>query len=148
MIIQRINRTNPEKVFIVCRNDTSAAIPKGFPCDFVVDGTRDGIDVTDTNTGNAALSTLLAGLCDSALAASQYGLVQCYGIRTDAPLYRHTTTSYALGDALVLYTASSMLSRVAAGAISAYLPGIVCGKTVATSNATSSSTSTVFLRLM
>jgi len=148
MIIQRINRTNPEKVFVVCRNDTSTAIPKGYPADFVFDGTRDGLDITDVNTGNAALSTLLVGLCDKEIAASAYGLVQCYGVNTSAPLYRHTTTAYAIGDALVLMTASSILSRVAAGAVSAWLPGMVCGGVVATSAATSSSTGTVFLRLM
>jgi len=148
MIIQRVNRTNPEKAFIVCRNDTAVTIGKGYPADFVFDGTRDGLDLTDTNTGTAAKTTLLAGLCDSAIAASQYGLVQCYGVRTDAPVFQ-TDTAYAIGDALVLMTASSIMSRVGAGAVSAYLPGIVCGAVVATSSAAAINTGgVVFLRLM
>jgi hypothetical protein len=152
MIIQRINRTNPEKVFIVVQNGSASSIGKGYPVVYEYDGTSDGLSVTDVNTGAAAKNHLVAGLLDATLAAGAYGLAQCYGVRTDAPFPRHgiaTNSNQVVGDAMVLFTASSILSAAAAGAVSAYLPGIVCGQTLASSGtSTLTSTGTVFLRLM
>jgi len=152
MIIQRINRSNPEKVFIVCRNDSAASIAAGYPAVFKFDATRDGLDIEDCKTGTAVKNHLLAGLVDQAIAVSSYGLVQCYGVRTDAVIAKSgtaTNKNAAIGDALVLYTAASVLSGVAAGAVSAYFAGIVMGETMASSSASGgTTTATVFLRLM
>lgn len=151
MLIQRINRTNPEKVFIITRNDTSSAFTKGAPINYKFDGTRDGLDVEDVGTGAAAKNHLLAGLADSAIAASAYGLVQCYGVRTDAVILKcgtATNKNAAIGDAMVLMTASDCLSGVAAGAVTGYFAGMVMGETMASSSAVATTTATVFLRLM
>jgi hypothetical protein len=151
MLIQRLNRTNAEKVFIIARNDSSAAIGKGYPCVFKFDATRDGLDVEDAKTGAAAKNHLIAGLANAEIAASSYGLVQCYGVRTDAPILKcgtATNKNAAIGDALVLHTAASIMSGVAAGAVSAYFAGIVMGETMASSASTATTTATVFLRLM
>ena len=151
MIIQRVNRSNPEKVFVVVRNDSAASIGKGYPVVFIMDGTRDGLDITDAKTGAAAKAHLIAGLLDSALAAGSYGLAQCYGVRTDAPILKcgtATAKNAAIGDALVLHTAASIISGVAAGAVSAWYAGMVMGQTMASSSATATTTATVFLRLM
>ncbi len=89
MIIQRINRTNPEKVFIVGRNDTATAFTQGAPVTFTFDATRDGLDLVAAKAGAAAKAHLVAGLADTAIGVSAYGLVQCYGVRTDADwIYR------------------------------------------------------------
>lgn len=151
MIIQRINRTNPEKVFIVVRNDESAAMTKGTPITFKFDGTRDGLDAQDSKTGAAAKNGLCAGIADSAIAAGAYGLAQCYGIRDDAVILKcgtATDANAAIGDALVLHTAITALSGVAAGAVSAYFPGFVMGETMASSAATATTTATIFIRMM
>lgn len=151
MIIQRINRSNPEKVFVVVRNDTSSAFTKGAPINYKFDGTRDGIDVEDINTGTATKNHLVSGIADSAIAAAEYGLCQCYGVRTDAVILKcgtATNKNAAIGDALVLDTANDALSGVAAGAVTAYLAGFVMGETMASSSATGTTTATVFLRLM
>lgn len=151
MIIQAINRTNPEKVFIVVRNDSGSAIGKGLPLVFKFDGTRDGLDVEDAKTGAAAKNHLIAGMANKQLAAGSYGLAQCYGVRDDAPILKCGSASdanAAIGDVLVLYTAESILSGDAAGAVSAYFAGIVMGETMASSAATATTTATVFLRLM
>jgi hypothetical protein len=151
MIIQRINRTNPEKIFVVVRNDTSSAFTKGAPITFKFDGTRNGLDVEDCKTGDAAKNHLVAGLADTAIAAAEYGLCQCYGVRTDAVILKcgtATNANAAIGDALVLHTAQNALSGVAAGGISAYLPGFVMGETMASSASTATTTATVFLRLV
>ena len=146
MIIQRINRANPEKVFVVVRNDTASAFVKGYPCVYKFDGTRDGLDVEDAKTGAAAKNHLIAGIADAA-----YGLAQCYGVRTDACILKcgtATNKNAAIGDALILHTAASILSGVAAGAVSAWFAGMVMGQTMASSSATATTTATIFLRLM
>jgi hypothetical protein len=151
MQIQGINRTNPEKVFVVVRNDSAAAIGKGYPVVYKFDGTRDGLDVEDVNTGGAAKAHLLAGLLDASLPAGQYGLAQCYGVRTDAVVLKcgtATSKNAAIGDLLAIHSGVSALSGVAAGAVSAFLAGIVFGQTLASSAATATSTAIVFLRLM
>jgi hypothetical protein len=151
MIIQRINRTNPEKAFIVVRNDTSSAFTKGAPITFKFDATRDGLDVEDCKTGAAAKNHLLAGVADSAIAAAAYGLCQCYGVRTDAVILKcgtATNKNAAIGDAMVLDTANNGFSGVAAGAVTAYFAGVAMGETMASSASTATTTATVFLRLM
>ncbi len=151
MIIQRIGRLNPEKVFVVVRNDTASAFTKGAPVNFKFDGTRDGLDVEDINTGAAAKNHLVAGCIVSALAASAFGLAQCYGVRTDVPMLKcgtATAKNAAIGDAMILDTANDGLSGVAAGAVTAWLAAFVMGETLASSSATVTTTGTVFLRLM
>lgn len=151
MIIQALNRTNPEKVFIITRNDTASAFIKGYPCVFKFSGTRDGLDVEDAKTGTAVKNDLIAGINDTALAAGGYGLAQCYGVRDDVAMLKcgtATDKNAAIGDALVLLTASSCFSGVAAGAVSAYNAGVVMGETMASSASVVTTTGTVFLRLM
>lgn len=151
MIIQRINRTNPEKVFVVVRNDHTATLTKGRPVVYKFDGTRDGLDVEDTVTGTAAKNHLVAGLADKDIAAGDYGLAQCYGVRTDAVILKcgiASSDNGILGDAMVLATAISALSGVATGAISGYFPGFILGETMASSAATATTTATVFIRLV
>ena len=150
MIIQRINRTNPEKAFVVVRNDEAAALTKGELSAFKFDATRDGLDVEEANA--AANAHLIAGVNDSAIAASGYGLVQCYGVRTDAVIIKSGTTTAknaAVGDALIYDSSITGLSGVAAGAASAYFPGFVMGETMASSSASGgTTTATIFIRLM
>lgn len=150
MLIQTVTN-DPEKVFAVVRNDTSAEVGAGYPLVFKFDGTRDGLDAEDCKTGAAAKNHLIAGICDQALPASNYGLAQCYGVRTDAAMLKAGSKSNknaAIGDILVLHTAQSILSGVAAGAVSGFFAGIVMGETMASSSATVTTTGTVFLRLM
>lgn len=81
MLIPRISRGNPEKIFVVAYNSYSTAaitVGQGVNWDFVTDA--DGVGVTmplarATNAGFAA-----AGVVASAtIAAGDYGLIQVYG---------------------------------------------------------------------
>ena len=150
MIIQRINRTNPEKVFVIVRNDTTA-FTKGAVIVFTFDGTRDGLDTIDSAAGTAVKTTLVAGIADTAIPAASYGLAQCYGVRTDAIMLHSgtaTNANAAIGDEMVMDTTNDGLSGAAAGAVSAYFPGFVMGETMASSATTVTTTGTVFIRLM
>ena len=150
MIIQRVNRTNPEKVFIIVRNDDTV-FTKGQPISFKFDGTRDGLDVEDITSMAAAKQNLAAGIADSAIPAASYGLCQVYGVRTDAVVMSHgsaTNSTGSIGDMMVLHTASDCLSVVSTGAISAFFPGFVLGETVDSSASKGTTTATIFIRMM
>ena len=145
MIIQKVNRVDPEKVFIVVRNDDSVAFVKGGAIGFKFDTDRDGLDaeLADTTTDN----TLIAGIADSAIPAGEYGLVQIYGVRTDAVIWR-TNAAVVVGDALVVTHASVALMRAAAGAASAYLPAFAAGAALASTDGAKTDTTTVLIRCM
>ena len=80
MLFARLNRTDPEKVFIIARNSWSSAdLVNGYlvQWDFTTD--KDGVGVTQqtgmaTNLGNAC-----AGVCVDTITPGQYGLIQVYG---------------------------------------------------------------------
>lgn len=81
MLFQRINRSDPEKIFVVVFNSYStAAITNGqvVNWDFITD--QDGVGVTmplarATNQGLAAAGIVAT----SSIAAGDYGLCQVYG---------------------------------------------------------------------
>jgi len=82
MWIPRINREDPEKVFILVKNGyTTASLTAGqVACYSTVAG--DGKTVTVPATANLAL---IAGVvADPTIAFGAYGLVQCYGYNADA----------------------------------------------------------------
>lgn len=157
MLFQRINRTDAEKVFIILRNDGANAWVAGCPVTLQADGTRDGVDAVKPSDGAAAKTSLLVGVADTATAAADYGLVQCYGLRTDTKVRQcgtATNANAAVGDVMVVSSAGDMFSGTAAGSVqlggAAY--GVVLMATVASSAATSDATAAVskscFLRLM
>ena len=157
MLFQRINRTDAEKVFIILRNDGANAWAKGGPVVLKADGTRDGIDAVKPSDGAAAILSLLAGVADVATPAGDYGLVQCYGLRTDTKVRQcgSVTNSHGTtGDVMVISSAGDMFSGTAAGSVqlggAAY--GVVLMSSVASSAATSDATAAVeracWLRLM
>jgi hypothetical protein len=81
MLLQQLNRSDAEKVFIICRNTSGATIAANIPVYFETDAVTDGNAVSEMVTlGNF----LLAGINDASIADDAYGLVQCYGYRTSA----------------------------------------------------------------
>ena len=83
MIFQRINRSDPEKVFISVKNSYSTAaitVGQAVCFDYVADA--DGVGVTRPAT---ALLGLVAGIVESSsIASDDYGLVQVYGHNANA----------------------------------------------------------------
>lgn len=112
MLIQRINRSDPEKVFIVVKNSYStAAITNGqaVTWDFVTD--QDGVGVTmplarATNQGFG-----VAGIVATAsIAAGDYGLIQTYG-------YHSATRVRTVTSGGVVATPGMPLALNAAGSV-------------------------------
>jgi hypothetical protein len=88
---QRINRTNPEKIFIVAKNTYStASLTNGQAVmwDYVTD--RDGVGVTKPAASTVSCGFAAAGVVAETIAAGAYGLVQVYGYHS-AVLQRATT---------------------------------------------------------
>jgi hypothetical protein len=81
MLFQRINRTDPEKVFIVAYNSWStASLTNGQAVvwDFTTD--IDGVGVTKPGVVGAANDGFAAaGIVAETIAAGSYGLIQVYG---------------------------------------------------------------------
>lgn len=112
MLFQRINRTDPEKVFVAVYNSYSTAAitnGQGVNWDFITDS--DGVGVTiplarATNAGVAAAGVVAT----ASIAAGDYGLVQVYGYHSAVRVRTVTGGSPAIakGRPLVMNVAGSV----------------------------------------
>lgn len=112
MIFQRVNRTDPEKVFIVVYNSYStAAITVGqvVQWDFTTDGDGVGVTRPTARATNAGLATAGA-VASASIAAGSYGLLQIYGYHAALRTRVVTggTPSYAPGRPLIVNVAGSV----------------------------------------
>ncbi|MAH47228.1 hypothetical protein CMI37_15495 [Candidatus Pacearchaeota archaeon] len=96
MILQRINRSDPEKIFIVVKNSYStASLTNGQSViwDWTTDA--DGVGVTlATATENVAAGTDFAGVAVDTIAAGAYGLLQIYGYHSAVRVRSLTSTGH------------------------------------------------------
>lgn len=96
MLFQRVNRSDPEKVFIVAKNSySSASLTNGqwVIWDWTTD--IDGVGVTlATATENVAGGTDVAGCVAETIAAGSYGLIQVYGYHSAARVRSMTSTGH------------------------------------------------------
>lgn len=111
MFFQKINRSDPEKVFIVVKNSYStAAITVGQIVCFDYTTDADGVGVTLPST---ALLPHVAGVVStSSIAAGDYGLLQVYGHNADCLVLG--TTDVAAGDQLIATNAQFYAAKAAA----------------------------------
>ncbi len=82
MQFQRVNNTDPERIFVVVKNSYSTAslsANQWAAWDVVTD--EDGVSVTKTNGANR---TSVAGVAIATIAAGDYGLLQTWGFRNGA----------------------------------------------------------------
>jgi len=109
MFFQRINRSDPEKVFITAKNSYStSAVTAGQAVCWDLTTDIDGVSVTKPTT---ALINVPAGLVEStSIAAGEYGLIQVYGINTNA--YIDGSSGTAGGTALRCVDTKFNLLRV------------------------------------
>lgn len=105
MLLQRVNRTDPEKVFIVVKNSYStASLSNGQAViwDYTTD--CDGVGVTKptavstTHNGHA----VFAGIVAETIAHGDYGLLQTYGYHSAIRMRTKTGGSPAIAKGLPL----------------------------------------------
>ena len=97
MLFQRVNRTDPEKIFIVVKNSYStASLTNGqVACwDYTTDA--DGVGVTKAATTQDGFA--IAGIVAETIAHNAYGLVQVYGYHSAGRV--DGTTGLAAGTSL------------------------------------------------
>lgn len=84
MLLQRINRSDPEKIFIIAKNTYgTASLTNGMAViwDYVTD--QDGVGVTKAGAGTAKHGGApCAGVAAETIAAGSYGMIQVYGVHS------------------------------------------------------------------
>ncbi len=108
MIWQRVNRSDPEKIFIVVQNVAGGTLTAGYSCVWDVSA-PDGVRVTQAVTATLGA---YAGIADADIANNGYGLIQVFGYRSSAYIYSSTGSS-AAGDILIPTDSSYGLSPYA-----------------------------------
>jgi len=121
MLMNRINRTDPEKVFIVVMNSTATAMTNGqaVQWDFATDADGVGVIKPTAGTGRAGhYGTAFAGIAAETIAASDFGLLQVYGFHSAVRVRSGTggKPAIAAGTGLTCINAVFALESYAAAA--------------------------------
>ena len=155
MIFQRLNRTDPEKVFLVARNSEGSTLNADDMCAWEtasasIDGTR--VRQPDTSHGGS-----ITGVVDAAITDGSYGLVQVYGYRSTSRIFQ-TNTSQDTGAFLEASLGAAHLSSYASSLTAAsnttvsisYRPGpfFVLGESIASSAASATISAKLFVRCL
>lgn len=156
--------------FINVKNASAGTIPAGAPVFLALNGTDDGIAVTDAYNAAAAQQGAAVGILTSALNSGQAGEAVVFGVVSNVRYATGTRaassdnwgashTAVAVGDALAVVTVSGVnaLTRNAAGATGTVFPQYIAAGTVAGAASTAASTGSnltkgttlkVFVRLL
>jgi hypothetical protein len=97
MLFQRINRSDAEKIFIVCQNVSGSTMTAGYAAAFDTGSSVDGVRVSQP-TKDAI--NAFAGVADADIANNAYGLIQVYGYRSSIYISSSAGSS-ATGDPLM-----------------------------------------------
>jgi hypothetical protein len=129
MLFQRINRSDPEKVFIVVKNSyLTASLTNGQAVcwDWTTDA--DGVSVSiPTATENVAGGTDFAGVAAETIAHNAYGLIQVYGYHSAAKVRTMTATGHVYHESRGAVAAGT---RLVAGITAAFvLEGVTVAAT-------------------
>lgn len=151
MLFQRINRANPEKVFIVAKNSYStASLSNGQAViwDFATDA--DGVGVTRPSARATNGGIAVAGVAAETIAAGEYGLVQVYGYHSAARTRTATggAPAIAAGRPLVLNAAGSVFCLESVSTASTAVLTFPCGFALAAQASWTTKTIAAFLKCM
>ena len=96
MLIQRINRSDADKVFIIGQNVSGSTMTAGYSVVFDTGASVDGVRVTKASSTDLQA---FAGVVDTDIASNGFGKVQIYGYRSSAYIYSSAGDSVT-GDGL------------------------------------------------
>lgn len=111
MLFQRINRSDPEKVFIVVLNSYStASLSNGQAVQWDYATDQNGVSVTIAAARAASAGAACAGVAAETIAAGSYGLIQVYGYHSAVRVRNITggTPAMAAGSPLAINSAGSV----------------------------------------
>ena len=146
MLFKRISRASAETVFVVAKNVSGSTATAGYHVVWDTGASADGVRVTQATT--AALNAY-AGIADSDIADSAYGLLQVYGYRSSAYIYSSAGSSVA-GTTYDVINAEWGVTPTAASASSATNKafGVMMAAVTASSSSQFHTTAAVFVRAL
>lgn len=155
MIFKRLNRTDPETMFIVVRNSEAATLNKDATCAWETNSASvDGVRVRQPDTSHEGS---VVGIIDADIADTAYGLVQVYGYRSSSRIFQ-TNTSQDTGAMLEASLGAQHLSSYASSQTFAsnttvsvsHRPGpfFVLGESIASSSVSATISAKIFVRCL
>lgn len=150
MIFQRVNRTDPERVFVVYLNNNSGTSAKDDTAQLeLAAASIDGVKARSVAAGN---EYSFLGIWDAAVTTGSYGLIQVYGYRSSSKVFQ-TNTSIDTGNALVPVAAQVYLSSVAttlasSTSVTQFPIFAVLGQSIASSAASATVSTKIFIRAL
>jgi hypothetical protein len=144
MLFQRVNRDNPERVFMVMKANAA-----GIAADDVVQleltaASVDGINIIQPATAN---TLAVVGVADAAIANGSYGLVQIFGYRSTSRIGPTSNTQSSLGQALIPVAGQDYFSTITSLAQNGNPLAIVL-ESMATGTSSDTVSKKIFLRMM
>ena len=139
MIFQRLNRTDPERVFMVMRSNGTIAADDCCILETNSDSV-DGVRVRQPQTG---LLHAFVGVADAAIASGSYGLIQVYGYRSTSRIFQ-TNTSIDTGNVLIPVAGAAYAQSFA----SSNTPYGVLLETIVSSSVSNTVSRKIFIRAM
>ena len=139
MIFQRLNRTDPERIFMVMRSNETCAADDALILETNSDSI-DGVRVRITDTG---LLHAFVGIADAAITSGSYGLVQVYGYRSTSRVFQ-TNTSIDTGVVLTPVAGAAYVQSFA----SSNVPYGVLLETIVSSSVSNTVSRKIFVRAM
>ena len=109
MIFQRVNRTDPERVFMVMQANAANIAADDVVQLELTAASVDGIKVIQPATANT-LATV--GVADAAIGNGSFGLVQIYGYRSTSRIGPTNATQTSLGQALIPVAGQDWFSTI------------------------------------
>ena len=114
MLFARINKSNPEKIFIVAKNSYStASLSNGQAVvwDFTTDADGVGVTKPTDGTGRAGhYGTALAGIAAETIVHGEYGLLQVYGYHSAVRVRSWTAGAPAIAAGTALTSVSAVFA--------------------------------------
>jgi hypothetical protein len=109
MLFQRVNRDDPEKVFIVVKNSYTVALSNGQAVIWDIVTEKDGVAVERPTAIATNLGIAAAGIVVEAIGINDYGLIQVYGYHSAVKVRVATSEELIVpGTALALAAAGSV----------------------------------------
>ena len=139
MIFQRLNRTDPERVFAVMRSNETCAVDDAVALETNSDSI-DGVRVRQPDTG---LLHTFVGIADAAITSGSYGLIQIYGYRSTSRVFQ-TNTSIDTGVVLTPVAGAAYVQSFA----SSNIPYGVLLETIVSNSVSNTVSRKVFVRAM
>lgn len=109
MLFQRVNRDDPEKIFVVAKNSYTVALSNGQAVIWDIATDKDGVGVERPTAIATNLGIAAAGIAAEAIAVNDYGLIQVYGYHSAVRVRVATSEELIVpGTALALAAAGSV----------------------------------------